>query len=270
MSETMNFECIDNQKFAAIAGQPFDQITLILDRVVYGITHLVCRQFRKLKNGPPCVLITSYSDASLTPQMANQLPPNVLYWFSTNVMTTNPRVIPIPIGFAFKLDHQRLCLERRAAGRLERKNLMYVNFFRHIARNPNPREGMYEQFGGHDWTTVEGGLPDIYVSIEDFYTGVQSHDYVLSPPGAGLDCHRHWEAMALGSIPIVLRSRATESLLGDMPCLIVEHWDEVTKERLEGERDQLLSRFLEPCMQKMDMNYWREVIGNEIHNLRHT
>ena len=30
------------------------------------------------------------------------------------------------------------------------------------------------------------------------------YQYVLSPPGHGLDCHRTWEAMLLGAIPIVV------------------------------------------------------------------
>jgi len=30
--------------------------------------------------------------------------------------------------------------------------------------------------------------------------------FTLSPAGAGLDCHRTWEALLLGSIPVVLRS----------------------------------------------------------------
>ena len=31
-----------------------------------------------------------------------------------------------------------------------------------------------------------------------------AHAFVISPPGHGLDCHRTWEALALGCIPIIL------------------------------------------------------------------
>jgi len=264
------FDPVDNQKFADLAGVLFDSSVLGDGPVIYGITHLTHHQFRMTKKIGLCILITTYSDASLTQKMVRSMPSNIKFWFSTNVMVDHPRVIPIPIGFAFKRGHQDLCMNRRREPRPARRNLMYMNFYRNIVRHrTNPREGMYEQFGGFDWVTVEGGMPDCYVAIEDFYTGVQTHDYVLSPPGAGLDCHRHWEAMALGSVPIVLRSRATD-ILDDMPCLRVDHWDEVTEDRLIGELPALQERFTHDSMKKMDMNYWKAWIKHETRMLRDT
>jgi hypothetical protein len=48
--------------------------------------------------------------------------------------------------------------------------------------------------------------------------------FVLSPPGAGPDCFRTWEAIYLGAIPIVLRSHWPFSHL-DLPVLIVDSFD---------------------------------------------
>lgn len=184
-------------------------------------------------------------------------------------MVKDKRLEAIPIGFAFKREHQEICLKLRKEGRPAQRNLMYMSFLRDIPRNPNPREGLYEMFGGEPWVTCEGGTLDNYIPVQDFYKNIQRHAYVLSPAGAGLDCHRHWEAIALGSIPIVLRSKAVE-LLEDMPCLIVGDWSEVTENRLLAELGGLQERFSWDSMQKLDMRYWRERIHSEITFMRYS
>ena len=47
--------------------------------------------------------------------------------------------------------------------------------------------------------------------------------FVVSPEGAGMDCHRTWEALLLGCIPIVKRN-VLSSLFADLPVLIVNDW----------------------------------------------
>jgi hypothetical protein len=56
--------------------------------------------------------------------------------------------------------------------------------------------------------------------------------FVVSPEGAGMDCHRTWEAFLLGCIPIIKRNELC-SLLQSLPALIVDDWSEVRRERLE-------------------------------------
>jgi hypothetical protein len=52
--------------------------------------------------------------------------------------------------------------------------------------------------------------------------------FVLSPPGNGPDCHRTWEAIYLGAIPIVKRNFwPFESI--DLPVLIVDHWEDTAQ-----------------------------------------
>jgi hypothetical protein len=56
--------------------------------------------------------------------------------------------------------------------------------------------------------------------------------FVVSPEGAGMDCHRTWEAFLLGCIPIVKRN-ALAPLLAKLPTLIVDDWAEVRRDNLE-------------------------------------
>jgi hypothetical protein len=50
--------------------------------------------------------------------------------------------------------------------------------------------------------------------------------YVLSPPGNGIDCHRTWEALFLGSIPIVKKSFWPFDKL-QIGAKVIEDWSEV-------------------------------------------
>jgi hypothetical protein len=55
--------------------------------------------------------------------------------------------------------------------------------------------------------------------------------FVLSPPGTGLDCHRTWEALALGHL-VLVPSSALDPLYTGLPVIPFKHWDEITPENL--------------------------------------
>jgi len=57
--------------------------------------------------------------------------------------------------------------------------------------------------------------------------------FVLSPFGNGMDCHRTWEALLCGCIPIV-RSYVFRDLFEGLPVLMVDTWEEVTLARLKS------------------------------------
>jgi hypothetical protein len=56
--------------------------------------------------------------------------------------------------------------------------------------------------------------------------------FVLSPHGMGLDCHRTWEALALGHI-VLVPSSSLDSLYANLPVITLNSWDEITAEHLE-------------------------------------
>jgi hypothetical protein len=68
--------------------------------------------------------------------------------------------------------------------------------------------------------------------------------FQVSPRGRGLDCFRTWESLALGVIPIVLRSPLTHLFAQEaLPVLVVDDWTEITPERLAHEHAALRDRF---------------------------
>lgn len=206
----------------------------------------------------PTVLISSGSDAVATAAMAARLPRNVKRWFTTNcgidpASALGARVEALPIGFtACSGDILRLLIAQATRPRA-RKNLLLINHRRtHSAYKSAERVRLYNAFRPFRWATMSGDLPQA-----DYYAELAAHDYTLSPAGAGPDCHRTWEALALGTIPIVRRSVYTD-VLDEMPALQVEDWPEAGAERLEAELPRLRARFHSPAMQRLTLTYWRK------------
>ncbi len=71
-----------------------------------------------------------------------------------------------------------------------------------------------------------------FIPRTNTWINMTKYAFVLSPFGNGLDCHRTWEALICGCIPIV-RTKVFQELFYGLPVLIVDDWVNVTKELLE-------------------------------------
>jgi hypothetical protein len=65
-----------------------------------------------------------------------------------------------------------------------------------------------------------------FTSPKKYRKMLSNSAFVLSPPGNGADCHRTWEALYLGAVPIVLKKYWPFSHL-NLPVLVVEDWSEI-------------------------------------------
>lgn len=77
--------------------------------------------------------------------------------------------------------------------------------------------------------------------------------FVLSPHGTGLDCHRTWEALALGHIVLVATS-SIDPLYEDLPVVALKDWNEITSDNLR----KWLLQFHGSCgiQEKLKSSYW--------------
>lgn len=88
-----------------------------------------------------------------------------------------------------------------------------------------------------------------------------NYSFVLSPHGNGFDCHRTWEAIVLGCIPIVKTSQI-DALYIDLPVLIVNNWNEVTKELLNNTIISFKDKRFN--FKKITLNYWMDLMKTHI------
>lgn len=67
------------------------------------------------------------------------------------------------------------------------------------------------------------------VGINKLWTYYNEYQFVISPHGNGLDCHRTWEIIYMGAIPIV-KTSSLDPLYEALPVVIVQDWDECKDE----------------------------------------
>jgi hypothetical protein len=81
--------------------------------------------------------------------------------------------------------------------------------------------------------------------------------FEVSPRGNGLDCFRTWEALALGTIPIV-KTSTLDPLYRDeqLPVVIVRDWDEITQDALARWHAELAPRFDAALERKLSHEHW--------------
>ena len=58
-------------------------------------------------------------------------------------------------------------------------------------------------------SNIEGKIL-VNVTNPLYYHLINKYKFILSPSGAGPDCHRTWEALYMGCIPIVISSSIKE------------------------------------------------------------
>jgi hypothetical protein len=59
-----------------------------------------------------------------------------------------------------------------------------------------------------------------------------NYKFVISPEGNGIDCHRHYEALLAGCIPIIERNPLVEEKYKGCPVLYTDDYSEITEDYL--------------------------------------
>jgi hypothetical protein len=76
----------------------------------------------------------------------------------------------------------------------------------------------------------------------EYFKSLPKYKFVISPEGNGIDCHRHYEALMAGCIPIVEDSSLIRSKYGDVPFLFTTDYSEITPEYLAKKYEEMLDK----------------------------
>jgi hypothetical protein len=168
----------------------------------------------------------------------------LLAWFAQNCVESAPKLFPIPVGLDYQTmwerpgrfglapvspiaqEHQLLRIWSESPSIGDRYVRAYCNWVHAIDKGD--RRQCLEKLDRSICFLERNHIPRAST-----WARQSAFVFVVSPQGVGLDCHRTWEALALGCIPIVKRSPLSQ-LFADLPVLIVDDWSEVRRERLEA------------------------------------
>jgi len=177
----------------------------------------------------PCIenefiLVSHNSDHNVTEKYLPLVQhPKLIFWHAQNVLFSHPKLGCIPIGLANSMwPHGNEEVMREVIGRkYEKTNSIFFNFS--VYTNPSERILCYEALKNKlVWQPT--------VEFKEYLETMATYKYAICPPGNGVDCHRIWECIYLGVIPILLRSPFTERL--PFSCVVLDSWEEVDVEDL--------------------------------------
>jgi hypothetical protein len=143
----------------------------------------------------------------------------------------------------------------------ERKNTVYLNFS--VETYSSERKHVYNLFCNKPWVTVDKSV-FTFQGRECFLRQLRNHDFVLCPRGNGIDTHRLWETLYMGSFPIVKKTRAFSQFIeeNDLPICWINEWEDVTLEFLSKEYERLTNPSNNWNYNKLKMSYWEKIIAS--------
>lgn len=186
---------------------------------------------------------------------------NLKKWFGQNVITTNSKVIPIPIGlendYIAGQPSKKFFLEKLSKIENNPNSLIYLNC--NINTFIVDRLPAYQHFVNQKWCTTKlHGT----VSYEQYCVDILKHKFVVCPRGNGLDCHRNWETLYLGRYPVMKKCHSLEKLYSDLPVLFVDEWEQVTEELLLSTAENFA--FKQFNYDKLKFSYWSNLIEKDM------
>jgi hypothetical protein len=192
----------------------------------------------------------------------------ILHWFSQNLLLQHPKMTQIPIGLDYhtmvslgnsisplEQETQLLELQNHSLPFFKRIPKIYANF--HFTLNTKFAQERRDALAqiSKDLIFYE---PTKIERLESWKHQVE-YAFVASPHGNSLDCHRTWEALCLGCIPIV-KTSPLDDLYEGLPVLIVGEWRDICEslliETMENMKD---AEFL---YEKLTLQYWMDTITN--------
>ena len=202
------------------------------------------------------ILVTHNSDLSSGPinEIQNNIYNNELlvYWYGQNMIPCE-KGICIPIGLEnsqYKGSDGNFCISNKTN---EKNNLLYFNF----NVNTNLLRKEFRQ------SLLNNGFCENNNRYwNNYILELSTYKFCISPPGNGIDCHRTWESIYVGCIPIVLKTK--ENLMyyyfKNLPILFVDDYNVITVEFLNEQYEIIKNKNID--IDSIGLDYWKNKIEN--------
>lgn len=195
--------------------------------------------------------------------------PFLVHWFSQNLTITHRKMTHMPIGLDYHTmttnpiwggissckDQETLLTNvcKSAKPFWERKLQCYSNFhFSMTTKHGYDRIDAMRELN-KDLVFYEPHK----ITRKETWQAQKEYAFIISPHGGGYDCHRLWEALVIGCIPIVKKSKI-DILYADLPVLIVDDWTDVTEELLKKTVAFFQTRTFR--YEKLTLKHWMDKI----------
>ena len=182
----------------------------------------------------------------------DSIPKNIKKWYLVNPMTDTDVVTGIHIGVGE--GDAELISKTKTYSTQEKTKLLYANWQTYTSERLHLKNFLEEQ--NYPYVTYRK-TPDL--PKEQYLKELAEHHFVLCPEGNGVDCHRVWEAIYLGVIPIVA-DNTTNSHFDGLPIIRINDFFQLNEQALLNVLNQIKDR--EKNLEKAKKSYWKKIIFN--------
>lgn len=182
--------------------------------------------------------------------------------FCINKNTDNPKVYGLPLGLPndcddlpiLKIQGDKKMVVRISEESHSRTNIAYINFSENTF--PSERGKIITLFSGYNW--VKKSTPDqSYLGRIEYLRDLKKSKFCFCPRGNGIDTHRIWEALYMGSFPIVKRHYAHD-FCSDLPIFFIDEWEEINEDLLVNKYNEFVSKKWN--YEKLKVSFWEKYI----------
>lgn len=250
-----------------ICGDKF--IALESSDIAYIKTDIIKRNLNEInwrdkihKSRPARIWITGHSDYSIDKPIFDKYQHNCQKWFTINKSYNNEKIYALPLGITNNTMESRahqiygntdIMIQTMHKPR-SITNLVYLNF--NVYTFKQDRIPCLDFFKDKSWVTI-GSNKVTLKGRQIFLEEIRNHKFAICPRGNGVDTHRLWETLYMGSIPVVIKHDALMEF-NDLPILFVDKWEDVTEEFLNNKYDEMQETKWN--MDKLKFSYWENLI----------
>jgi hypothetical protein len=198
----------------------------------------------------------------------------LVLWLTKNRCYEHNKIYPIPLGpkWQWKTTHfngeskdshmaifNKFCKnpKEKMHDKTLKKNLLYFNYASHTTNAPlySTHRGIREKIKK---IVSKEFKWDSNVPFDKYIEYLQTCKFSISPPGRGIDTHRAWESLMVGTIPLMINT-TIDPLFENLPVLFIDKWEIITPQYLETKYKEIMEKEYDFSILYTD--YWNKLLN---------
>ena len=226
----------------------------------------------------PVVLVTTDGDRSVPSSYNKDIVDkilnnkNITFWYTQNYDRSmiHPKLKHYPIGFDFHTKEwlinnninkkQAFMIQTRKQNPTHARISNKIFSDTHFVISHNERTILYNTLKKNKDIVFSDKLK----SFEEITKEYNKYNFVLSPRGNGLDCHRTWELFLAGNIVITKTSPLDDMYVHNkLPVVIIKDWNELNIDLINKLKKWYIQyhkyTLFEHIYPKLQLKYWLKI-----------
>jgi len=164
---------------------------------------------------------------------------------------------PFPIGMQFSYLYNYNKGNLIQIGDHENTVMCAINIHTDKLRRPN---GLNRECFANKLN--DNNIKNKMLDHKNYFEDLPKYKFVISPEGNGIDCHRHYEALIAGCIPIIEHNELIAEKYKGCPILFTTDYSEITEEYLLKKYEEMIDQTYD--FSRLFLSYYDAKVQEEI------